>query len=137
MSMHVRRGDLAYANEVLRRPRLVYGPVVSASYLHAAMRCFPDDATFVVLSDDAAWCRERLRGPRVHVFEGGDELDDLMTMKACDHHVVSNSSFSWWGAWLNARPGRRVVAPDPWFWRDRRAFAEQLVPSDWIRLEAR
>jgi hypothetical protein len=54
-------------------------------------------------------------------------------MKHCSHHVVANSSFSWWGAWLNPSPDKIVVAPRRWF-TDASIDTSDLVPRDWVRI---
>jgi hypothetical protein len=56
-------------------------------------------------------------------------------MAACRHHILANSTFSWWGAWLNPSPDKIVVAPDPWF-RDASLDSRDIVPEGWLRLGA-
>ena len=67
---------------------------------------------------------------------GGDRAtEDLRLMAACRHHILANSSFSWWGAWLNPSPDKIVVAPEPWF-RDKSMDDSTIVPERWLRLPA-
>ena len=61
--------------------------------------------------------------------------EDLRLMAACRHHILANSSFSWWGAWLNPSPDKIVVAPHPWF-RDPAMDESTIVPERWLRLGA-
>lgn len=134
VSVHVRRGD--------------YVSNVSASALHGT--CTPEyfeqacrivtsrvqGLRFFVFSDDVVWSRATLRfpGPTTFVDHNGPEaaFQDMRLMALCDHHVIANSSFSWWGAWLGANPQRIVVAPQQWF-ADGRSTST-LLPADWIRV---
>jgi hypothetical protein len=93
-------------------------------------------AQFFVFSDDAAWTREHLVLPGVAHYVDHNAADaafqDLRLMSLCHHHIAANSSFSWWGAWLNARDDKLVVCPQQWF-ADRRDTST-LTPPEWIRL---
>jgi hypothetical protein len=95
------------------------------------------DAHFFVFSDEPAWAREVLAGrpEPLHFIEhnrGADSWNDLRLMSQCRHHVIANSSFSWWGAWLGQRPGQAVVAPQRWFVDPARGA--DIVPARWDRL---
>lgn len=120
-SIHVRRGDYV-GNPMfdLGDPDRYYG-----SALERVLEREPD-AAFVVLSDDPEWCRSwpLLRHFDVHIPPSGkrDVLADLALLAWCRHHVIANSSFSWWGAWLGGNPEKLVVMPDRWF-----------PPSDYAR----
>jgi hypothetical protein len=134
VSVHVRRGDYVADPRVAR----IHGTSDTAYYeralallsarLPSAPRCF-------VFSDDPAWARAHLALPAstVHVEHnrGDDSHFDLQLMARCRHHVIANSSFSWWGAWLDAGAARIVVAPARWF----RAGpdASTLLPPSWLR----
>ena len=140
VSLHVRRGDLAHATETLKDPKLVYGPPVGLDYLGAAAGRFGPDARFLVFSDsarDIAWCRANvpavLPDPgRVHYSEGATDLADMARMSACDGHVIANSTFSWWAAWLGGdRPGKRVVAPKRWGHPASGMVTDDLIPPGW------
>lgn len=139
VGLHVRRGDLAYAEETLRSPTVVHGPTVSQSYIREAMALFGRNCVFLVFSDsprDIQWCRENIRGKYVRFSEGHTDLQDFAIMQSCDHNIISNSTFSWWAAWLNANPAKRVVAPRQWF-NARFAIGHRirdLIPEPWTLL---
>jgi hypothetical protein len=117
VALHVRRGDLAHAQETLGKPELVHGKPIGLDYISAAMACFPKDAAFLVFSDstkDLGWCRQNIRGQNLFFAEGHTDMQDFVLMSRCDHNIIANSTFSWWAAWLNESPGRRVIAPREW-----------------------
>jgi len=113
VSLHVRRGDYLNLTHVHPTPEI--------SYYEEALKHFKHH-TPVVFSDDIKWCKENLshlQGDPVFV-EGTDLYTDLCMMTLCDGHIIANSSFSWWGAWLG---NNKTVAPARW-------FGEQ-GPQDW------
>jgi hypothetical protein len=82
----------------------------------------------LVFSDDPDWCRNSLK--LGHVLDEQDPHSAFQWMCACRHHVIANSSFSWWAAWLAERPGQIVVAPSQWL-RNNVAVTKQIVPNRW------
>lgn len=128
VGVHVRRTDYL-------RPEHHVFDVCGVVYYRRAidrMRRWLGDARFIVVSDDPAWCRRHLLAPDIHVCDtpGGSfpMLTDLAVFSACRHQIIANSSFSWWGAWLNPNPRRIVSAPDRW-------MNDHSVPlrSKWMR----
>ena len=112
VGVHVRRGDY------LRLPHR--HPFVGEKYLRDAVGLFPDDSLFVVCSDDIGWCRrfftaDRFPNHDFYFVEGGTALSDMYVGTLCNHNIMSNSTFSWWGAYLNNHPGKRVVMPSRWY----------------------
>lgn len=112
VSIHVRRGDY------LRLPHRF--PFVGARYLTAAVNRFGAEVTYVVCSDDLPWCKKffnqrKFPGRHFYFVEGGSPLADLFTMSLCAHNICSNSTFSWWAAWLNPSIEKRVIMPARWF----------------------
>ena len=135
VSIHVRRGDYvsnAEANAVHGTCSPEYYEKAVAFVAHQV----PNPELFV-FSDDAAWARENLRftHPTTHVTHNGADRphEDMRLMSSCRHHVIANSSFSWWGAWLGDNPDKRVVAPREWF-RRRELDTRDLIPDSWTLL---
>ena len=91
---------------------------------------------FYVFSDDIAWCKQSLviKFPCVYIDHniGRESYRDMQLMSLCRHYVIANSSFSWWGAWLNPKPEKIVVTPKRWF---RNGTDDRdLIPGEWKRL---
>ncbi|HUI96853.1 MAG TPA: alpha-1,2-fucosyltransferase [Xanthobacteraceae bacterium] len=130
--VHVRRGDY------LRPEHFDQHGVCSEGYYARAMQAVGvrvDDPQFFVFSDDLAWCRAHIPGPNVAFVDANPvdaAHDELRLMAACRHHVIANSSLSWWGAWLGAHADQIVVAPDPWFSAGTKT--PDLFPQTWIAL---
>jgi hypothetical protein len=100
-------------------------------------------AHLFVFSDDLEWTRRNigLALPQnaalpmtfVEASPGGHEFRDMYLMSCCRSHIVANSSYSWWGAWLNASESKTVVGPRQWF-VDETKDTKDLTPSNWRRL---
>lgn len=139
ISVHVRRGDLAHAHEVLKRADKTHGAPVNLDYINQAMEQFPKECCFLVFSDtaeDIAWCRENIHAKRIAFADARSDIEDFATMSACDHHIISNSTFSWWAAWLNPKPDKRVICPRTWASPLARTQmpTEDLLPTSWTKL---
>lgn len=134
VSLHVRRGELAHAQDVLKSTKGVYGPPTGLDYLYAAMKRFDSSCRFLVFSDtpkDIAWCRENIKADRLIFTEGHSEVQDMMLISACDHNIVGASTFGWWASWLNPNPGRRVVVPRQWGFAGGVMVIDDLIPPGW------
>lgn len=107
VSLHVRRDDFLSPGNIER-----FGDLVSEGYYDRVVEAIGDDVTYLVFSDDLPWCRQSLQLERVKFVEL-DHCTSLCLMTRCDANVVANSSFSWWGAYLN--PSGEVYAPSRWF----------------------
>jgi len=134
ISLHVRRGDyLTFAAHVL----------CDQAYYEAALARVLDglqgDPTVYVFSDDPQWAKDNLPLPcnkEVVDFNGSDtDFEDLRLMSLCQHNIIGNSSFSWWGAWLNQNPDKRVVGPASWF-GDPKLSNPDILPASWIKISA-
>jgi hypothetical protein len=134
VSVHVRRGDyvsLASAS--------AYHGLCTLAYYNKAIqyvaKCVKNPALFV-FSDDPTWTKANLRSPLpTHYVDhnpAGNAFQDLRLMSLCRHHILANSSFSWWGAWLSRSVDGLVIAPERWYAVDRPA--PNLIPSRWIRM---
>lgn len=135
VSLHVRRGDY------VSNPQTAgYHGVCSLDYYRAAVAHVVErvpDAHFFVFSDDPDWVAVHLDVGRpltlVRINDGTRGMFDLTLMRRCRHHVVANSSFSWWGAWLNPVADKIVVAPRRWF-AGAQHDTRDLVPESWVKL---
>lgn len=133
VSIHVRRGDY------VKNPRVQkeFG-ICEASYYQSAIEHIKrtvERPTFFMFSDDITWVKENLPLPVSTVFVQDPTLRDveeLALMSMCTHNIIANSTFSWWGAWLNAHEDKIVVAPTPWF--ESQPFDAHLIPDTWIQL---
>lgn len=139
VSLHIRRGDLAHAHEVLGRADMTPGAPVTASYATRAMTCFSSDTCFLVFSDtpeDIRWCRDNLSGARLEFSDAASDMWDFAAMRECDDHIIANSTFSWWAAWLDTKGGT-VIAPRVWSHPNSKAKMEieDLLPAHWVLLD--
>lgn len=134
ISLHVRRGD--YVNDP--RTQATHG-LCSMDYYRAAIRYIAERVKqphFYVFSDDMPWVKDNLKVdfPCLYVDhnKGKTSYNDMRLMSLCRHHIIANSSFSWWGAWLNPSPEKIVVAPKKWFANQN--DVKDLFPQGWTTL---
>lgn len=123
-SLHVRRGD--YLKRGTHRP-------LTLDYYERGMEQFPGYC-FLVFSDDIDWCRSVFTGRQFDFAEHYPDYMDLSLMSACEHHIIANSTFSWWAAWLDSSLCKRVVAPHHgrWFGPALRMHdTRDLFPGTW------
>lgn len=137
VSLHVRRGD--YASD----PQAAHyhgecGPEYYTRCLDIIGEEMHDPYLFV-FSDEPAWVMENLKFPFATTFvtHNGPQkgYEDMRLMSLCRHNIIANSSFSWWGAWLNGNPDKRVLAPSRWF-NQPGIDTSDLLPDSWTRIEA-
>lgn len=135
VSLHVRRGDYITDPITHRAHGVCDLQYYARAVAYIATRV--DAPMFFVFSDDPEWVRENLKlsYPLRVVDHNGPEHghEDMRLMSLCQHHIIANSSFSWWGAWLNPRPDKIVVAPERWF-NNHSADTRDLYPAGWVRL---
>lgn len=134
VSLHVRRGDYVKNPKTTATHGLCSLEYYRSAIRHVAERV--ERPNFFVFSDDAPWVRENLatNHPCVYVDhnQGAQSYNDMRLMSMCKHHIIANSSFSWWGAWLNPSDAKIVVAPKQWFANGN--DASDLIPPEWIKL---
>ena len=135
VSLHIRRGD--YASN--QQTTAVHGLCPPAYYENAIRHIGEqfEDVLFFIFSDDIEWVRANIPlAKHRHVYvdhnKAKNSWRDMKLMSLCDHHVIANSSFSWWAAWLNPSEDKIVIAPRQWFAKSK--DTSHLIPSQWIRL---
>lgn len=134
ISVHVRRGDY-----ISNGAAAAYHGTCSVEYYQSAissLSALVDRPHFFVFSDEPDWAKTNLSFVGGVTFVDHNGIDsafqDLRLMSHCQHHIIANSSFSWWGAWLNPKPNKRVIAPRQWYADG--SSTENLTPANWIRL---
>lgn len=134
VSLHVRRGDYVRNS----RTNATHG-VCSIEYYQSAIEYILERVKHPILyvfSDDIEWVKQNLRThlPTEYIDhnQGAASHFDMRLMSLCRHHVIANSSFSWWGAWLNPDPNKIVIAPRKWFAAN--IDTGDLLPATWTRL---
>jgi hypothetical protein len=126
-SVHVRRGDyLKYPNA---------HPTLDLEYYQ---KCVAETLTknILIFSDDILWCKENLNFHDKNIFfiEGNTDYNDLWLMSMCRENIIANSTFSWWGAWLNNNKNKKVFAPNKWFGPNIQHNIKDLLSDNWIKI---
>jgi hypothetical protein len=128
-AINVRRGDY------LTQPRR--HPVVTHGYIDRAINKLPYHDIKLVVSDDIQWCKENIRYENVVYAENYYDEEALWLLSLCDHYVISNSTFSWWGAWLSRNKDKVVVSPSTWFGPDVAENPRDIWCDGWIKIDTR
>lgn len=126
ISLHIRRTDYVTSNG--------YHPVQSIDFYKNAIDIIGDYNKLYIFSDDIKWCKENLRFDNMVFVEGNEDVVDLWSMSLCDNNVIANSSFSWWGAWLNNNKDKKVIAPSNWFGEKANLNESDIIPENWIKI---
>ncbi|SOD81233.1 alpha-1,2-fucosyltransferase [Spirosoma fluviale] len=133
VSLHIRRGD--YYDESYKG---IFIDLCEDGYYDKAInkikQLLNTSLIFIIFSDDISWVKANFHHDGfvyVDWNKGRDSWQDMYLMTRCKHSIISNSTFSWWGAWLNQNKGKTVIAPNKWF---KFHIAEDIVPSNWIKI---
>jgi hypothetical protein len=138
VSLHVRRGDYVREENVA----VVHGTCPVDYYINASRIIANDvgvDPHFFIFSDEPAWAMNNLRLEWPHSFvvcsdhAGDRDAREFRLMTSCKHHIIANSTFSWWGAWLGSERSKIVIAPKRWF-ASSRLDDRDLIPASWRRI---
>lgn len=133
VSLHIRRGDYLTADFI---------EPVSEQYIYNAVNYIKSRLKkpfFFIFTDDPQWIKENLLidvpFKLVEGNEGKNSYKDIILMSLCQHNIIANSSFSWWGAWLNTNTSKIVIAPMKWYSTpERDKGAAFITPKEWIRV---
>ena len=134
ISLHIRRGDYV-KNKIVRE---ILGTLPLEYYKQAINFVTKNikNPTFFIFSDDIEWAKENLKTSLPTVFvskQGIKDYEELILMSKCKHNIIANSSFSWWGAWLNQNSDKIVIAPKQWF-VDKTVDEANILPEGWVAL---
>lgn len=135
VNLHIRRGENVWNAD----SRRIHG-TCTLEYYHRSVDYVAQwisNPHFFVFGDDLEWARTNLKFPYPMTFVDHNTArtchEDLRLMSQCRHHIIANSSFSWWGAWLCQHPDKIVIAPQKWF-NDAPHDTKDLIPAQWVRL---
>lgn len=131
VSIHIRRGD--YLNNSLHNTS-------KDEYYDIALEIIQSkisNPVFFVFSDDMDWVKANFSTKQETIFidfnDASTNFEDLKLMASCKHNIIANSSFSWWGAWLNTNPEKIVIAPKLWF-NDDSINTNDIIPTSWVKI---
>jgi hypothetical protein len=131
-AIHVRRTDYLNLAE--------YHPFTGEKYYLDAIQSMNSFGVskFIVFSDDISWCKQNFSKELDIVYaEGNSNVQDLSLMSQCQHNIIANSSFSWWGAWLNRNQNKLVIAPARWFGQaNQHANLADLYCDGWLKINS-
>ena len=132
VSIHIRRGD--YLSKENYR---VYGGICTTHYYKKAFEYVRENLAnprFYIFTNDIEWVKQQFKGDDMWIVECNNNVDnyfDMFLMSNCKSNIVANSTFSWWGAWLNQNTEKIVISPDKWF---RNHSVSSAICDDWIRI---
>jgi len=129
ISLHVRRTDFVDKSD--------NHPPCTLEYYQEALKQFDSSIQVMIFSDDITWCKERelFNTDRFIFSENNWNLIDLCLMSMCTHHIIANSTFSWWGAWLSG--SNQVICPSKWFGNSGYTATHNIsdvIPNRWMKI---
>lgn len=107
VSIHVRRGDYLTVSDI--------HPVIDLSYINKCLASTEVESKIFIFTDDKKWARDNFNSRQITISEDLEDYQEMWMMSLCRTNILSNSSFSWWGAFLNENKDKRVLAPSLWF----------------------
>lgn len=123
-SIHIRKTDYLQFQDC--------HPDLGINYYQKAMNIIKSKY-YLIVSDDIPWCKQNFKGEQFQ-FSEADEITDLALQISCEHNICANSSFSWWGAFLNKNPDKIIIAPKIWFGEKLNHDTSDLCPNTWVRI---
>ena len=133
VSVHIRRGDYIKNSKVNKK----FGNICNKEYYQKSIDYISskiNNPVFFVFSDDLEWAKENLKADNLNFIDCNskdDSWQDMYLMTQCKHNIIANSSFSWWGAWLNNNPSKLVLTPSRWSNVGTHLY---IIPKAWIRI---
>lgn len=134
VAIHIRRGDY-----ITNKAANVFHGICGLDYYNKAVGHIQKKTAhphFYVFSDDPEFVKANFSKLKAVTFMSdhvNKDYHELMLMSCCKHNIIANSSFSWWGAWLNHNPDKLVIAPKKWF-QDQTIDTSDLIPKNWLRI---
>lgn len=135
VSIHIRGGD--YLTNV--KDSKLFGNICTSNYYKKAIQYIKENVQnpkFLIFTNDIRYSKKILDGEQFQIIDwnkGKNSFRDMYLMSLCKHNIIANSSFSWWGAWLNTNSSKIVIAPNKWF-NSTSINQQDIIPHNWIRV---
>jgi hypothetical protein len=132
ISVHIRRGDYI----TIKKNSAIFH-ICGLDYYKTAIRFIEQKVSnpqYYIFSDDIEWAKKNFIGSEYTYVEGNEPYLDMYLMSLCKHNIIANSTFSWWGAWLNESKDKIVIAPEKWYISDLNNNLTNFIHRDWIRI---
>jgi hypothetical protein len=126
LSVHIRRGDYTTISHVL--------PVIDKTYIDESIRQNGDYSTIFIFSDDTEWVKQNLSYPNQTIVTELEDFEELWMMSLCKNNIMSNSTFSWWGSFLNKNINKKVYVPSLWFGPAGEYHWDDIYIDSWIKI---
>lgn len=132
-SLHIRRGDYV-SNEKTNK---IHG-ACSVEYYNKAIKTMERDKTkYFIFSNDIIWAKENIKVQNAFYVENEKDKipqEDIYLMSLCENNITANSSFSWWGAWLNQNSEKKIICPKVWFADSQKNEENEIACESWIQI---
>lgn len=135
VSLHVRRGDYLHATNA------EFFHQCSSDYYRKAIAIIKErysDINLYIFSDDMDWCQKNIPHNDAIFIANNNGINawkDMYLMSQCKHNIIANSTFRWWGAWLNPNATKIVIAPEKWYnTKQNLNLTNPLIPSNWVQI---
>ena len=125
-SLHIRRGDYVRLSQ--------FHALQPIDYYQNSVNIIGEEYEYLIFSDDVEWCKNNFSFIKnKHFIEGNTNYEDLYLMSICDNNIITNSSFSWWGAWMNKNETKKVIAPKVWFGeKNSHLNTKDIYVKNWV-----
>jgi hypothetical protein len=127
VSLHIRRGDYLTISDIL--------PTISKSYIESCLNKIREYDNIFVFSDDKDWIKKNINYEKIIFVEGLEDYEELWTISLCHTNIMSNSSFSWWGSFLNKNENKKIYCPSIWFGPKGEKDYQDIYINDWIKVD--
>jgi len=125
VGVHIRRGDYLKFSH--------HHKINGIEYYTKAFKYFKN-VDFIVVSDDIEWAKNNINSNNVYYSDFSDEIKDFALLSSCDHNINGNSTFSWWAAYLNKNPNKKIYVPSEWYTKEANCDIKDLIPEEWIKI---
>jgi hypothetical protein len=123
-SIHIRRGDYLKEKNSIHAVR-------GLDYYQKGINVIGEVDRYLIFSDDIHWCKQNFIGDKFVFIENEKDYIEIFLQSRCNHNIISSSSFSWWGAYLNNKNNRKIVGPKDWF---ANLMKNNIMPKEWITI---